>query len=120
MKYQFHLIISDLYLNLADKLVAPSAGASVNVRVVPLRVNTVLPKIFVVFVNTLSTYKVIVSLFALRFVKVNVDVSPSPLNVSLVTFSKIIAKGLDVWLNHSLVLLHRLLDLSHLMFQTLT
>ena len=35
----------------------------------------------------------IVSLFALRFVKVNVVVSPSPLNVSLVTSSKIIAKG---------------------------
>ena len=54
---------------------------------------TVLPKIFVDLVNTLSTYKVIISLLALRFVRVNVAVSPSPLNVSLSIFSKMIAKG---------------------------
>ena len=38
-------------------------------------------------------YKVMISLLSFRFVKVNVAVSPSPLNVSLVTFSKMIEKG---------------------------
>ena len=68
-------------------------GASVKVRVVPLKVKTVLPNAFVVFVNALSTYKVITSLFAFKFVRVNVAVSPSPLKVSLVTFSKINENG---------------------------
>ena len=102
MKGQFHLVMGGLFLNLVRYIIASSAGASVNVRVVPLIVKTVLPKRSVALINTLSTYKVIVSLFAFRFVRVKTFVSPSPLNVSLAHSSSIIEKVLDEWLTQPL------------------